>query len=55
MSTASAERSFSPMRRVKSYLRSTMYTERLTGLAHENMHVATTYYRLKISENLSQC
>lgn len=36
-SSATAERSFSVMRRVKSYLRSTMRTERMTGLAL--MHV----------------
>ena len=33
MSTASPERSFSTMRRVKTYLRSTMKTERLAALA----------------------
>src|SRR4029434_8974865 len=31
--TASAERSFSTMRRLKTYLRSTMTDKRLTGLA----------------------
>ncbi|XP_052799033.1 zinc finger MYM-type protein 1-like [Mya arenaria] len=36
-SSATAERSFSVMRRVKTYLRSTMRTERMTGLAL--MHV----------------
>jgi hypothetical protein len=45
VSTASAERSFSVMRRVKSYLRSTMTTERLSGLAmlhaHKDMEVDT--------------
>ncbi|XP_055999533.1 uncharacterized protein LOC130047879 [Ostrea edulis] len=45
VSTASAERSFSVMRRVKSYLRSTMTTERLSGLAmlhaHKDMGVDT--------------
>ncbi|XP_033762649.1 zinc finger MYM-type protein 1-like [Pecten maximus] len=41
VSTASAERSFSVMRRVKTYLRSTMSTTRLSGLAmlHSYRHM----------------
>src|SRR4029434_4668564 len=38
VSTASAERSFSIMRRLKTYLRSTMTDKRLTGLALMNIH-----------------
>jgi histone deacetylase complex regulatory component SIN3 len=38
VSTASAERSFSSMRRLKTYLRSTMTTERLSGLGLLNIH-----------------
>jgi histone deacetylase complex regulatory component SIN3 len=38
VSTATAERSFSTMRRVKSYLRSTMTTERLSGLGLLNIY-----------------
>ncbi|XP_060063626.1 zinc finger MYM-type protein 1-like [Ylistrum balloti] len=37
-STASAERSFSSMRRIKTYLRTTMTTERLSALAVLNTH-----------------
>lgn len=38
VSTASAERSFSTMRRLKTYLRATMTTKRLTGLGLMNIH-----------------
>lgn len=38
VSTASAERSFSSLRRLKTYLRSTMTDTRLTGLALMNIH-----------------
>src|SRR4029434_8273029 len=38
ISTASSERSFSTMRRLKTYLRSTMTDKRLTGLALMNIH-----------------
>src|SRR4029434_3765442 len=38
VSTASAERSFSTTRRLKTYLRSTMTDKRLTGLALINIH-----------------
>ena len=38
VSTASAERSFSTMRRLKTYLRSTMTDKRLTGPALMNIH-----------------
>ncbi|RXM99215.1 52 kDa repressor of the inhibitor of the protein kinase [Acipenser ruthenus] len=38
VSTASAERSFSCLRRMKTYLRSTMSETRLTGLALMNIH-----------------
>jgi hypothetical protein len=38
VSTATAERSFSTMRRVKTYLRSTMGTERMSGLGLMNIY-----------------
>src|SRR4029434_1756396 len=38
VSTASAERSFSTMRHLKTYLRSTMTDKKLTGLALMNIH-----------------
>ena len=38
VSTATAERSFSKMRRVKTYLRNTMTTERLSGLGLVNIY-----------------
>lgn len=38
VSTASAERSFSTLRRLKTWLRSRMGEERLTGLALSNIH-----------------
>ena len=38
VSTATAERSFSTMRRVKAYLRSTMTTERMSGLGLLNIY-----------------
>ena len=38
VSTASAERSFSSLRRLKTWMRSRMGEERLTGLAMLNVH-----------------
>ena len=38
VSTATLERSRSPMRRVKTYLRATMKTERLSALAPMHAH-----------------
>ena len=38
VSTASAERSFSVMKRLKTYLRNTMGTERMTSLALLNIY-----------------
>ncbi|KAK3091798.1 hypothetical protein FSP39_022710 [Pinctada imbricata] len=38
ITTCEAERSFSGLRRIKSYLRSTMHEERLTGLALMHLH-----------------
>lgn len=38
VATATAERSFSTMRRVKTYLRSTMSTKRLSGLGLLNIY-----------------
>ena len=38
VTTATAERTFSGMRRLKTYLRSTMNQTRLTGLAHLNIN-----------------
>ena len=38
VSTATAERSFSTMRRVKTYLRNTMTTKRMSGLGLLNIY-----------------
>ena len=38
MSSCEAERSFSALRRIKSYLRSTMSSERFVGLALMHLH-----------------
>ena len=38
ISTATAERSFSTMRRVKTYLRNTMTTKRMSGLGLLNIY-----------------
>ena len=38
MSSCEAERSFSALRRIKSYLRSTMSSERFAGLALMHLH-----------------
>ena len=38
ITTCEAERSFSGLRRIKSYMRSTMHEERLTGLALMHLH-----------------
>lgn len=38
ITTATAERSFSTLRRLKTYLRNTMAENRLNGLAHLNIH-----------------
>ena len=38
VTSCEAERSFSALRRIKNYLRSTMTEERLTGLALLNIH-----------------
>ena len=38
ISTATAERSFSTMKRVKTYLRNTMTTQRLSGLGLLNIY-----------------
>ena len=38
MSNCEAERSFSALRRIKSYLRSTMSSERFAGLALMHLH-----------------
>ena len=38
LTTSSAQRTFSTLKRVKTYLRSTMSCERLTGLALLNTH-----------------
>ena len=38
LSTATAERSFSTMKRVKTYLRKTMTTQRLSGLVLVNIY-----------------
>ena len=38
MSSCKAERSFSALRRIKSYLRNTMSSERFAGLALMHLH-----------------
>ena len=38
MSSCEAEKSFSALRRIKSYLRSTMSSERFAGLALMHLH-----------------
>jgi len=43
VTSCEAERSFSALRRIKTYLRSTMKQERLTGLALLNVHNSTPY------------
>ena len=43
VTSCEAERSFSTLHRVKTYLRSTMTQERLTGLALLNVHSHTSY------------
>jgi hypothetical protein len=49
-STATAERSFSTLRRLKNYLRSTMGEERLNGLALANIHKDITIDPLKVAK-----
>ena len=39
MSSCEAERSFSALRRIKSYLRNTMSSERFAGLALMHLHI----------------
>ena len=43
VTSCEAERSFSTLRRIKTYLRSTMKQERLTGLALLNVHSYTSF------------
>ena len=43
VTSCEAERSFSILRRIKTYLCSTMKQERLTGLALLNVHNSTPY------------
>ena len=43
VTSCEAERSFSTLRRIKSYLRTTMSNERLNGLAILSVHSATSY------------
>ena len=43
VTSCEAERSFSTLRRVKTYLRSTLTQERLSGLALTNVHSHTSY------------
>ena len=43
VTSCEAERSFSTLHRIKTYLRSTMKQERLTGLALLNVHNSTDY------------
>ena len=43
VTSCEAERSFSTLRRLKTYLRTTMSQERLNGLALLNVYNSTTY------------
>ena len=43
VTSCEAERSFSALRRIKSYLRTTMKQKRLNGLALLNIHASTDY------------
>ena len=43
VTSCEAERSFSALRRIKSYLRTTMKQDRLNGLALLNIHNSTSY------------
>ena len=43
VTSCEAERSFSALHRVKTYLHSMMKQERLTGLALLNVHACTSY------------
>ena len=54
VSTATAERSFSAMRRLKNYLRSTMTTERLSGLALMHVHKNKPLDAARIVQQFSQ-
>ncbi|GBP23686.1 Chimeric ERCC6-PGBD3 protein [Eumeta japonica] len=58
VSVATAERSFSTLRRIKSWLRSSMVEDRLTGLAllhvHKNVPIDPDYLGLNNSEILEE-
>jgi len=54
VTTASAERSFSSLRRLKTYLRSTMCTERLNGLSIRFTFITTWTSNLMRSLMISQ-
>ena len=51
VSTATAERSFSTLRRLKTYLRTTMESDRLTGLALMSVHTNRPVNKEKILED----
>ena len=50
--SCSAERSFSSLRRLKTYLRNTMTQERLSDLAL--LHIETSYVNQVISEDMDK-
>lgn len=54
VSTASAERSFSTLKRLKTYLRNTTGQERLTGLAVLNIYKDVIVGPLQIVNKLTQ-
>ena len=54
ITTCSAERSFSTLRRLKTYLRSTMKAHRLTGLALINIHREIKVDARKVLERFMQ-
>ena len=51
VTSCEAERSFSTLRRVKTYLRSTMAQDRLTGLALMNVHSGLCLLQNKLEMN----
>lgn len=54
-STCTAERSFSTLRRLKTYLRNTMKADRLTGLALLNIHRAVEVNFDAVVERFLKC
>ena len=52
--SCSAERSFSSLRRLKTYLRNTMTQERLSDLALLHIDIETSYVNQVISEDMDK-